>query len=134
VVVEPLGAGGTSLPWPAPPAVVVVGGGGVVVVGVVVAGVVVAGFVLVCGGAVFAGTCGVNGFFVWKTVNDTSWPAAAGGRTSVFASPLEDALVEAAPAETFGSELPAPVELEAVELGGGGGVEGFIIFIVFGTS
>ena len=41
-------------------------------------------------GACAVDTCGVNGFFVSKTLNDTSWPAPEAGGTSVStSSPLE---------------------------------------------
>lgn len=121
VEVGGLAPGGTTL-----------GGVGLVVVCVVVVvapGVVVVGVVVVAPAPgvlpvvvasdepavepVLLDTCGANGFFVSKTLNETSCPAAEGGGASLFTNWPEDGLAVAAveaPEATFGKDPSALAE------------------------
>jgi hypothetical protein len=78
-------------------------------------------------------TCGANGFFVWNTSNETSWPSSAvvGGTSLSTSCPL-GAVVPVVGEATFESGL-VPVAVEVCACAEGGGF-GCIIFISDGTS
>jgi len=118
-----VGAGGTTLPA----GVVVLGVEVVGAVGVVVVGTSAPCLPAVVGAAGVVApesgvdgaldTCGVNGFFVSKTLNDTSCPVPDGGGTSVFTSSPDFAVGALVPPATFGRTLLGPGSY--VEPGGG---------------